>query len=68
MEKNNTYDLQGKYGLTIKEACKYFGIGEKKLRKMVAESPDAEWLFWNGAKTIIKRELFENFLNKANVI
>lgn len=33
-----------KYTLTIEEAAKYFRIGEKKLRKLVEENSDANWL------------------------
>lgn len=37
-----------KYTLTIEEAAKYFRIGEKKLRKLAEENPDANWLMMNG--------------------
>ena len=37
-----------KYTLTIEEAAKYFRIGEKKLRKLAEENPDANWLIMNG--------------------
>ena len=33
-----------KYTLTIKEASKYFRIGEKKLRKLAEENIDAGWV------------------------
>ena len=36
-----------KYTLTIEEAARYFRIGEKKLRKLVEENPDAGWLIMN---------------------
>lgn len=37
-----------KYTLTIEEAARYFRIGEKKLRKLAEENPDASWLIMNG--------------------
>ena len=37
-----------KYSLTLEEASKYFRIGEKKLRRLVEENPDADWFIMNG--------------------
>ena len=37
-----------KYTLSIEEAAAYFRIGEGKLRKLVSENPNAEYLLWNG--------------------
>lgn len=48
-----------KYTLTIEEAAKYFRIGEKKLRKLAEENPDANWLMMNGNRIQIKRKQFE---------
>ena len=47
-----------KYTLTIEEAAKYFRIGEKKLRKLVEENSDANWLIMNGNRVQIKRRQF----------
>ena len=44
-----------KYTLTIEEAAKYFRIGEKKLRKLVEENSDANWLIMNGNRVQIKQ-------------
>lgn len=57
-----------KYSLTIEEAAAYFRLGENKLRRIVAENQDAEFVLWNGNRPQIKREKFENYLNKVNVI
>ena len=57
-----------KYSLTIEEAAAYFRLGENKLRRIVAENQDAEFILWNGNRPQIKREKFENYLNKVNVI
>ena len=57
-----------KYTLTIREAAEYFHIGEKKMRQIVDENMDAKFLLENGNRVMIKRKLFEEYLDKANVI
>lgn len=52
-----------KYTLTLNEASKYFGIGYKKLKLFVQSHRDAEFVLWNGNRALIKRELFEQFLD-----
>ena len=57
-----------KYTLTIEEAAKYFRIGEKKLRKLAEENPDANWLIMNGNRIQIKRRQFEKVIDSLEVI
>ena len=57
-----------KYTLTIEEAVKYFRIGEKKLRKLVEENSDANWLIMNGNRVQIKRRQFEKVIDSLDVI
>ena len=57
-----------KYTLTIEEAARYFRIGEKKLRKLVEENPDAGWLIMNGNRAHIKRRQFEKVIDSLDVI
>ena len=57
-----------KYMLTLREAAEYFHIGEKKMRQIVEENMDAKFLLENGNRVMIKRKLFEEYLDKANVI
>ena len=52
-----------KYALTFYEAAEYFGIGEKKLRRIVQDNRYAEYLLWIGSRVEIKRELFEKYLD-----
>ena len=54
--------------LTLREAAEYFHIGEKKMRQIVDENMDAKFLLENGNRVMIKRKLFEEYLDKANVI
>ena len=57
-----------KYMLTLREAAEYFHIGEKKMRQIVDENMDAKFLPENGNRIMIKRKLFEEYLDTANVI
>lgn len=53
-----------KYTLSIQEASEYFRIGDKKLRRLVDEQPDAEFILWNGSRPQIKRRLFEQYIDE----
>lgn len=57
-----------RYTLSIEEAAAYFRIGENKLRKIVSENKDADFVLWNGTRSQIKRKKFENYIDKLNVI
>ena len=57
-----------KYMLTLQEAAEYFHIGEKKMRQIVDENMDANFLLTSGNRVMIKRKLFEEYLNAASVI
>ena len=57
-----------KYTLTIEEAAKYFRIGEKKLRQLAEENPNANWLIMNGNRVQIKRKQFEKVIDAMEVI
>ena len=75
MTQNNSYrKSQGlsvpiweKYMLTVDEAVQYFGIGEKKIRTLIAENIDTEFCFTVqiGNKSLINRQKFEEFLNET---
>lgn len=56
-----------KYMLTVDEAVQYFGIGEKKIRMLIAENLDTELCFTVqiGNKSLINRHKFEEFLNET---
>ena len=57
-----------KYTLSIEEAAKYFRIGEAKLRRIVSESPDADFILMNGDRVQIKRKLFERYIDMCSAI
>lgn len=43
IEKDNLA-INEKYNLTIKEAVKYFNIGEKNLRRLVSDNQNADYI------------------------
>lgn len=57
-----------KYNLTIKEAVQYFNIGEKSLRKLVSDNPTADYILMVGNKILLKRKLFEQFIDETSTI
>ena len=57
-----------KYMLTLREAAEYFHIGEKKMRRIVDENMDANFILTSGNRVMVKRKLFEEYLNQATVI
>lgn len=60
--------LWEKYALSVDEAAAVFGIGQNRLRSIIANNPDAEYLVTVGAKTMIKRKIFEKYLDTATAI
>ncbi len=57
-----------RYTLSIEEAAAYFRIGENKLRKLVSENPNADFVLWNNTRAQIKRKKFENYIDRINLI
>lgn len=60
--------VKDKFCLTIDEAAEYFNIGEKKLRKIVADNLDSDFVIQNGVKVLIKRKRFEGFLEDLTAL
>ena len=50
--------------LTVDEAAAYFNIGTKKLRELI-DNENCEFVLHVGTKRLIKRRLFEKFLDQA---
>lgn len=61
-------NLADQYLLTVGEASKYFRLGETKLRKLIAENKDADYLIWNGTRPLIKRSKFEKLIDELKEI
>ncbi len=60
--------LWQKYTLTVEEASLYFRIGQAKLRRLINENEDADFILWNGNRPQIKRKQIEEIIDKLNVI
>lgn len=52
-----------KANLTLEESAKYFGIGQNKLREMT-NGDNCPYVIWVGSKRLIKRKLFEAYIEK----
>ena len=53
-----------KANLTIEEAAAYFGIGMNKLRELT-EDEQCKFVLFVGSKRLIKRRMFEQYLEHA---
>ena len=56
------------YTMTVEEASKYFRIGENKLRRIISENQDADFVLWNGTRAQIKRTLFEKYIDESSTV
>ena len=65
---DKTIPLWERYVLTIEEAAVYFHSGEKRLRALVLEQPNADFYLRNGNRVLIKRKLFEKFIDMAEAV
>lgn len=65
---NNQVPIWEKYTLSIEEAAQYFQIGETKLRRIVEQNPDEQFILMNGNRKQIKRRLFEEYIDKCPAI
>ena len=63
-----TIPVWERYTLSIEEAAAYFRIGENKLRKIVSENKDADYLLWNGNRPQIKRKKFEQLIDRLSEV
>ncbi len=54
--------------LTVVEAAKYFQIGKSNIRRLTREHKDEDFIQWKDSRVFIRREEFEKFLDRTNVI
>lgn len=57
-----------KFLLSIKEASNLYGIGQHRLREIINEDYGCKYHLMIGRVIKIKREQFEDFLNKVEQI
>ena len=60
--------LNERYLLSIREAADYFGIGEKKLRRLAENNLYPGFAVYNGNRYMIIRKKLEEFLESAESI
>lgn len=53
-----------KANLTLEEAAAYSGIGINKLRELTNDE-DCKFVLWVGNKRLIKRRLFDQFIEQS---
>lgn len=70
MKKHNIImvPIWEQYTLTVEEAGAYFRIGENRIREIVTENPNANFYLKNGNRILIKRKLFEQYIDTAEVV
>ena len=53
-----------KFFLSVDEAVKYFGIGRNRFRDFLSNHKDEDFVFMNGNKMLIKREMLEDYFRR----
>lgn len=67
MKEPPKVEIKDKILLTIEEAAAYSGISERIWRDRLSEG-SYNFIFKNGTKTLIKRRLFEKYLENVDAI
>ena len=65
--QENRIPISQKFNLTISEACEYFNIGRDKLYELV-KNDGCNFVLHNGRNVLIKRALFEKYLETISYI
>lgn len=68
MEQKTYVSIQPKYGLSIAEAAEYFGICDKRLRKLIPTLMDAGCVMQNGNRYLLKRVKCEQFFDRRSAV
>ena len=64
----NKTPLWHRYLLTVKEASDYFNIGENRIRQLISGNRDAKYIMWKGSHPMIKRRMFEDYVDALSAI
>lgn len=67
MKQKETVPIPQKVLLTVEEAAEYSGISERVWRDRLSEG-EYNFVLKNGTKTLIKRRLFEKYLESVDAI
>lgn len=68
MKQSTKIPFWERYTLSIEEAASYFRVGVNKLRRIVSEDANADFIIWNGNRAQIKRKKFEEYIDRCNEI
>ena len=68
MNRTTQIPFWERYTMSVEEAAAYFRVGENKLRKLISEDNDADYILWNGNRPPIKRKKFEEYIDRHNLI
>ena len=68
MNPANAIPVWERYTLSVEEAAAYFRIGENKLRRIISENQNADFILWNGNRSQIKRKKFEKYIDGLTAI
>lgn len=63
MEDIRSVPIWQKSNLTVEEAAAYSGIGINKIRTL-SDTEKCPFVLWVGSKRLIKRRLFDNYIEK----
>lgn len=66
-QESRTVPVWHKAAITLTEASRYSSIGERKLRE-ITDDPNCSFVFWVGRKRLIKRKLFDKYIDSVHVI
>lgn len=61
---NSTVPIWEKSNLTLEEAAAYFNIGVNIIRE-ISNDDNCTFVLWVGNKRLIKRKMFDAYLEKA---
>ena len=65
--ENNNIPVYRKAILSAQEASEYSNIGINKIKEML-RTPNCPFVLYVGTKKLVKRKLFEDFINNQLVI
>ena len=70
MKENTKYNIPiwQRIGITIEEAAEYSLIGTQKLRSIISDNPELDFIIHKGGHIIIKRPQFEKWIESVNFI
>ena len=66
-QKAQVVPLWKKMNLTMEEASVYSGIGLNTIRDLT-NNPNCDFVLWVGTHRLLKRKMFEQFIERTNAI